>query len=156
VRLYVDTSNGHDTGIAFANPGNSAVTVTFSTAFIDGIGQGANYSPFTLPAGGHTAKFIGELTGFWPAATRGVVEISSTAPIATLTMRSLVNQRGEFLLTTFPVADMNSPAPVPVFPQIADGDGYRTEVVLISPQESIAAATVEFYDSQGQPLSVRP
>ncbi len=61
------------------------------------------------------------------------MELSSSTPFAALTLRSLVNARGEFLLTTLPVADYNQAASGPiVFPQIADGGGYRTELILVS------------------------
>ena len=70
-------------------------------------------------------------------------------------MRTLVNERNEFLLTTFPVADVDIPAPSAIFPQIADGGGYRTEVILISPGQTAASSTVSFFDASGQPLDLR-
>ncbi len=46
-------------------------------------------------------------------------------PFAALTMRSLNNERNDFLLTTFPTADVNWAAPAPiVFPQPVAGGGF--------------------------------
>jgi hypothetical protein len=154
VRVFVDRSGGHDTGIAFANPTSSSITLTLSMAFIDGIGSGQPNVTLSLPPRGHTSQFIGELF-FYPAGSKGVVEVSSQSLFSTLTLRSLVNERGEFLLTTFPVADMTQPAPLLVFPQIADGGGYKTEVILISPGDTMSSANVSVFDSQGRPLPVR-
>jgi len=78
-----------------------------------------------------------------------VLDIRSASPFAALTLRSLVNGRGDFLMTTFPVADAESDAPSPVvFPQIADGGGYITEFIMISAGEA-ADTTVYFYDEDG-------
>jgi hypothetical protein len=61
------------------------------------------------------------------------MEIAASQFVSALTLRSLVNERGEFLMTTFPVAFAFPPGPNPlVFPQIADGGGYRTEIILIN------------------------
>ena len=62
------------------------------------------------------------------------MDISSATPFAALTVRSLVNERDDYLITTFPIADATRTAPSPVvFPQIADGGGYFTQFILISP-----------------------
>jgi hypothetical protein len=71
-----------------------------------------------------------------------------------MTVRSLINERGEFLFTTFPVADMNQPAPSPiVIPQIVDGGGFTTEIILLSPGAS-SVATVSFFGDAGAPISL--
>src|SRR6185503_6397073 len=111
LRVYIDTASGHDTGIAMANPGDSTVNITLTARQIDGLNIGSSASPISLslPPRGHTAKFVRELATIWPQGIRGVLEVSASAPISALTMRSLVNQRGDFLLTTFPVADLDLP-----------------------------------------------
>jgi hypothetical protein len=54
---------------------------------------------------------------------------------------ALVNQRGDILLTSLPVADLSQPAPRPIFPQIADGGRFQTETIFISPEKSVVSAT---------------
>ena len=66
-----------------------------------------------------------------------------------------MNERNEFLMTTFPVADMNLAAPSPlVFPQIADGGGYITEIVLLGSGQA-ASTTLDYYDEKGMRTNVR-
>jgi len=49
---------------------------------------------------------------------------------------------------------LNRPAPSPiVFPQIADGDGYMTEVVLLSPAGE-ASTTLSYLNASGVPLEI--
>jgi hypothetical protein len=85
----------------------------------------------------------------------GVLDIRSAMPFAALTMRSLTNERGDFLLTTFPIANVNRAALSPVvFPQIADGGGYITQFILLSPGAAASATPLKFYDQEGQPLAV--
>jgi hypothetical protein len=69
-------------------------------------------------------------------------------------MRSLDNERDEFLATLFPAADMTRDAPAPlVFPQIADGGGYVTQFILIG-AGGASNITLNFYDNDGNPLAV--
>ena len=83
-----------------------------------------------------------------------MLDISSTTPFAALTLRSLDNERGDFLMTTFPVADANQAAPSPiVFLQIVDGGGYITEFILLSSGEA-SNTTLSFYDEDGVPLAM--
>ena len=65
-------------------------------------------------------------------------------------------QRGveDFLLTTFPIADMNRAAPSPiVFPQIADGGGYVTDFILLN-AGTASKTTLSFFDNEGRQLAV--
>jgi len=74
------------------------------------------------------------------------------ALFAALTLRSLVNERDELLITAFPIADLNQAAPSPVvFPHIADGDGYTTEFILLSPGGE-ARTYLRLYDETGQQM----
>ena len=105
-----------------------------------------------LPGNGHLAAFAGQWIAGLPANFRGLLEISSPTQFTALTLRSLINARGDFLMTTFPVADMMRPAPAPlVFPQIADGIGYKTEFILISSGEA-AGVTLNLFSGDGSPL----
>ncbi|MBP1624224.1 MAG: hypothetical protein H6Q07_2244, partial [Acidobacteria bacterium] len=108
--------------------------------------------PVQLDPKGYTAAFADQLISGLPAGFTGVLDISSETPFAALTLRSLNNERGDFLMTTFPVADMTTPAPSPlVFPQVADGGGYSTEFILIS-AGGAASTVLSFYGENGTPL----
>jgi sugar lactone lactonase YvrE len=151
-RVYADLSKNHNTGLAIANISNTGSNITINAYQKDGVtAAGASKPAVPLPANGYTAGFAnGFVTGL-PAGFTGVLDISSPVPFAALTLRSLDNERGNFLMTTFPVADANRAAPSPiVFPQVADGGGYVTEFILISGGEGSSMA-LEYYDENGMP-----
>lgn len=154
-RIYVDESGGHDTGLAIASPSGTALNVTVNAFQKDGVTPaGANMGPVLLNGNGHTAKFAGQLVSGLPTNFTGVMDIASAAPFVALTLRSLSNARGDFLLTTFPIADFNQNAPFPiVFPQIADGGGFRTQFILLS-AGGTATTTLKFFGDDGSPLGL--
>jgi hypothetical protein len=154
-RLYVDLSNGHDTGIAIANPGSSSMNVAIQAYKPDGITSAGNTPPpLALSASGHTAAFADQLITALPANFTGVAEMTSSSPFVALTLRSLTNGRGDTLLTTFPVADEAQTAPSPiVFPQIADGGGFATQFIFIS-ATGAASVNVSFFGDDGSTLNV--
>jgi hypothetical protein len=154
-RIYVDKSNGHDTGLAMANPAAGPISITIQAFQTNGT-TGAGNGPVTLsfPTNGHTAAFVGQLISQLPDGFQGVAELNSATPFVALTLRSLTNGRGDFLLTTFPVADTNQSAPSPiVFPQIADGAGYATEIIFVS-AGGAASVDVNFIGDDGSPLNI--
>jgi hypothetical protein len=83
-----------------------------------------------------------------------VLDITSSTTFAALTVRWLTNERGDFLLATFPVAGMTLAAPAPiVFPRIADGGGYVTQFILIG-AGGASSVTLNFYGEDGKPPPV--
>jgi hypothetical protein len=71
-----------------------------------------------------------------------------------VTLRELINNRKDTLLTTFPLAD-DQPAPGPiVFPQIADGLGFTTQFIFISANLATASVSVSFTNDDGSPLPI--
>ena len=62
-------------------------------------------------------------------------------------MRGLTNQRGEFLITTLPVADLGvTPTAQPlVFPHYADGGGWTTEFMFVNPTDSTMSGKIRFF-----------
>jgi len=57
-------------------------------------------------------------------------------------------------VTTFPAADLTQAAPTPiVFPQIADGGGYKTQFIFIS-ADGTATVSVNFVADNGAALSL--
>jgi hypothetical protein len=153
-RICVDTSNGHDTGLALVNTSGGTESITLTAFGMDGQAA-AGSGTLTIPANGHIARFVGQLIhGGLPQGFTGVLGISSNSSFAAMTLRSLTNSRGDFLLTTFPIADVNSSAPAPlVFPQIAAGGGYRTELVFLSTGAEVRG-TINYLGDGGSPISV--
>jgi YD repeat-containing protein len=155
-RIYVDKSGGHDTGLAIANGSNAALHVVATSYQTDGTTP-AGHAPgaIDLVALGHDAKFVGQIIQALPDDFTGVLDLSSSTPFAALTLRSLANRRGDFLLTTFPIADATKLPPSPlVFPQIADGGGYQTQIILISTSSAAASFTLKYLDNNGQLIAI--
>jgi sugar lactone lactonase YvrE len=154
-RIYVDQSGTHNTGLAITNINDAAANITINAFESDGVtATGTSNGSLTLAAHGHDAKFTDQIIEGLPAGFTGILDINSTTPFAALTMRSLYNGNNDYLMTTFPLADMNQTAPSPiVFPQIADGGGYATQVILMS-TGGTSSTTIHYYDNNGQPLPV--
>jgi hypothetical protein len=152
-RIYVDKSGGHDTGLAIAAPSGSSLSAALTAYLTDGStfqGSGS----LSLPGNGHTAGFAGQFISGLASGFTGVLDISSSVPFVAVTLRALTNARGEFLMTTFPIADFNQAAPSPiVFPQIADGGGYRTQFIQLE-ASSGGNTTLNFFGDNGSPLSL--
>jgi photosystem II stability/assembly factor-like uncharacterized protein len=150
-RVYIDLSDGHNMGVAIANPAGTDASIAMKAFQSDGVtGIGTRQDPLRLAGNGHSAKFASEIIAGLPAGFTGVLDITSAVPFAALTLRSLLNERHDFLMTTFPIADQAIPPPV-VFPQIADGGGFITQVILVS-SGSGSKTTLGFFDDDGNPL----
>jgi len=155
-RVYVDMSNNHDTGLAIVNPSLNSLIVTATAYQLDGVTP-AGFAPnvIGLPALGHDAEFIWQIIGELPDDFVGVLDLSSSTPFSALTMRFLINERGDFLLTTFPIADLNQLPPAPlVFPQIADGGGYQTQFILLNPGAVPSAVTIRYLGNDSSPIAI--
>jgi hypothetical protein len=145
-RVYVDLSNNHNTGLAIANVTNAEASITINAYQTDGVtAAGTSREPIPLLANGHAAAFADQFVAGLPEAFTGVLDITSTTPFAALTLRSLLNERHDFLMTTFPVADENADAPAAIFPHIVDGGGYITQFILIS-AGGASSTSLNLYD----------
>ena len=152
-RIYVDMSGAHSTGLAIASTTTAGATVTLKAYGPDGT-TAAGTGSLQLAGSGHSAGFAGQLVSGLPPGFTGVLDISSTSAFSALTLRSLWNDRCDFLLTTMPIADATRAAPSPiVFPQIVDGGGYVTQFILLS-AGGAATTTVSLYNQSGAPLAI--
>jgi hypothetical protein len=75
-------------------------------------------------------------------------------------LRGLINERGEFLITTLPVTSLSaSGSSTAYLPHFADGGGWSTQVVLVNPSDFPTTGIVEFFSQgsgsvAGAPLSL--
>jgi len=154
-RIYVDLTENHNTGLAISNPDAVAADVAIRAFRTNGVTPaGESQDSLQLAGFGHDAKFADQLISGLPANFTGILDISSPARFAAITVRSLYNERNDFLVTTFPFADATRPAPSPiVFPQIVDGGGYATQFILIGPEEE-TSVRLELYDETGALLDL--
>jgi hypothetical protein len=154
-RIFVDTAGGHNSSVALANPGAATASIAFTALGMDGATTaGTSVGPMTLNGKGHAAQFVWERISGLPEGFRGVLDIVSETAFVPLTIRALINERGDFLFAAFPVADMNQAAPSPIlFPQIAAGGGTKTEIIMLS-AGAAGAATLRYFGNAGTPLAI--
>ena len=154
-RIFLDTSGGRNTGTAIGNPGNAPLNISLQAFQIDGSTQaGAANGPIAVGAKGHAASFVDQLISGLPSGFQGVLDIKGDTPFAAITYRSLVNEREEILLAAFPVADLSQPPLSPIlFPQIADGDGFVTQFILLN-ASGPSSTRLSFFGETGTPLAV--
>ena len=150
-RIFVEMNGPVRTGIAFANPHERPVTISFY--FTDDTG---NYgiAMTTVPAWGHFSAFLDQPPFNKRSAMTGTFTFSSSLPVSAGALRGLTNERGEFLITSLPVADLSEGAPQ-VFPHFAAGGGWTTQVALINRADIVVSGVLEFLDDAGSPLSVQ-
>jgi hypothetical protein len=156
-RIYIDGSSNHETGLAVVSSDNNGATVTLQAYQSDGASSaGSGPASIRLSANGHRAAFINQLISELPVGFTGILDLQSSAPFAALTLRSVLNSRNDFLISTFPAADFAGPAPAPiVFPQITGGDGYQTEFIFLNAGED-AEATLNWVGEEGSLLETDP
>jgi subtilisin family serine protease len=155
LHLFIDMSQGHNTGIALTATGGSPTDLNIQAFQLNGVIPAGTEKTIRLNPHEHQASFVDELVGGLPEGFIGVLDISSNHPFAAIALRCLINERGDFLTSTYPNADMTRSAPPEpfIFPQIAAGDGYTTQFFFLS---SGGSNTVElnFFSDTGAPLAV--
>jgi len=142
LRLYVESSGvagatgSVDSGIAVANTSATPALVNFDITDLAGTPvPGMSRVTLTIPALGQTAKFLSDVFPSLPKPFKGVLRITTTSNrLSVVGLRTRINERLEFLMTTTTPADENSPATSTelFFPQTVDGGGYTTQFILFS------------------------
>jgi uncharacterized protein (TIGR03437 family) len=145
------------TGIAVCNPTTSNVTASFDLTNLDGTSTGFS-GALTIPATGQIATFLNQIPGFSsaPSTFKGILRVGGPGLLVT-GLRGRSNERGDFLITTTaPVSENSTPSTAGfVFPQLADGGGYSTQVILFSGAAGQATnGSLQFISQSGQPLIV--
>ena len=143
---------GRQTGVAIANRGSSATEVEFILE--DRFGVEQERVGRTIPAQGHLARLAQELFPSIESGFSGMIQIQSPVPVAPITLQLTINQRGDLVLTTLPVADLTRPltASLVVFPQIVIGSGFETRLVFMN--GDAAQVDVEFFKPDGTSMTV--
>jgi hypothetical protein len=98
--IIVDTVGGFLTGVAYANPGATAASITLQLFNKDGAALGAPTTT-SLGPGIHTAAFIGQTPFPSAAPFVGTMQVTSNVPLAAIALR--FNPTAEFFTTVPPV-----------------------------------------------------
>jgi TonB family protein len=143
------------TGVAFVNPNDQDASVSFF--FTDAAGFDFGSGVTSIPARGQISRFLSE-TPFNGSSRAITFSFTSDVPLAATALRGLVNERGEFLMSSLPVIDISLP-PVHetvVIPYYAAGAGWTTQAFLVNPTDSQISFTVNLLTADGLPRSNNP
>ncbi|PYS51864.1 MAG: hypothetical protein DMG13_17875 [Acidobacteria bacterium] len=157
-RIYAESSDSIQSGIAIANASSSPATVRLE--LIDMNGASVAGTTFALAGNAQVASFVSEISGLQMLSLpfRGLLRLTSTSPVAVVGLRSRNNERGDFLVaTTPPVPEGTSSGGSELFfPHFADAGGYTTQFIIFS--NSIGRflnGSVRFFSQSGQPLDLK-
>src|SRR5262245_21556091 len=151
-RIFVDES-GTQTGIALANPSPQRATATL--VLRDASGSEVARKDQRLEAGEHVAQYVRQLFPALASAFTGSLDFQSDTALAAITLRESRNGRGEPLYTTLPVVSAGAADSSPaIFPQVACGQGYRTQLILINTTGQTQRGKARFVASDGTDLSL--
>jgi hypothetical protein len=129
--------------------------VGYELVKLDGTPSGVA-GELVIASNGQTVLFVGQFPGASDLQLpfRGVLRLSSATPIAALAIRGRYNERGEFLLSTTPPVDPESvPEEDTFIPQLVDGAGYSTEIVIHDlVGNGGVSGDIYFFDQDGQPI----
>ncbi len=133
-RFFAESAAQVQTTMTIVNPADGDVGVDLY--FTDQSGVSA--SPVKVTIGGR-AQFIQSVAADplnIAIDSAGTVTFSASAPVAVSVMRTFTNEKGEFVTSAIPVADLSRvSAQTSVAPILADGDGWTSSVVLINPTD---------------------
>ena len=135
--LYAQVSDDASlmqTGVAIASTSSTPTNVTLELTTLGG-GPPVLTGNVTVPANGQIQMYLNQIRGFENLKSfQGLLTISAKeSAVSVVGLRSRYNERGDYLVTTIPVASAasysfgNSTALFPVF---ADGNGYTTQFIL--------------------------
>ncbi len=140
-RIYAESGGAVRTGLAIANPNEQGVSISFY--FTDKDGVSFNSGTMTLGSRQQFAAFLDEAPFRGPATARSFTFMSSL-PVGAIALRGFVNERGEFLMTTLPVALISSTANTAItLPHFAAGGGWTTQILLVNPTEESISESVD-------------
>jgi hypothetical protein len=150
-RVFVDLSEKRITNLTIVNVGDINTSVTIKAFENDGITPaGKRTAPQVLLPHGYSAALANQLITGLPSNFTGILDISSPTPVASLALRTTINERRDSLITAFPVIDESQPASSPiVFPYVVSGGGYTTQFILIGADDS-AGMSLDFYEDSGE------
>ena len=136
--LFAEKTSNAATGLAMVNISSSAATVTVRLS-------NGQESTIQLAAGQQQSRFLNELFPTLAPPFSGTASITSNIPIALTAIRGTTNELSEFIMAAVPISSGAAPGnQTTVFPQVADGAGYSTELILINPAATRITGQLQF------------
>ncbi|MGI8785519.1 MAG: IPT/TIG domain-containing protein [Acidobacteriota bacterium] len=152
-RIFAERSATTRTAIALVNASGAVATATLILR--DAAGAEVACRPRSFAAGEHRAQFLEEIFDPLPDSfSSGSLTFESDRRLAAITLRENKNTQGEALYATLPVVDLAAAASTAslVFPHIAIGGGFSTQVVLVNASNQRVAGKIRLTRSDGTPL----
>lgn len=148
-RIFAEVNGPVNTGLAIANPNGTDATISFY--FTDANGNNFGAGSTTISAYNQMARFLDQAPFSGGSSVSGTFSFTSSIPVAVIALRGFTNERGEFLITTLPLADLSATVSTSayVFPHFAEGGGWTTQIVLVNAGDSALTGSVQFRDAQG-------
>jgi hypothetical protein len=156
-RIYVDQSSFSKTGLALANPSDQDAYIRFH--FTNGSGD-FGYGSFVLGGYRQISAFLDQPPFNGGSFMQGTFTYNSSVAISAIALRGYTNERGDFLVTTLPVASLTIVNTDRVLlPHFADGGGWHSQVVLTNTGDRAISGTVQFVGTgsaaeAGSPITV--
>ena len=142
-RFSVELEGPTSTAVAIANPNSQPVVVTFY--FTDLTGQDFGHGNTVIRAEGQLASFLNEAPFNGRLAIKGTFTFSATLPVGVTALRTFINERSEFLMSTLPIGDLfSAPSRPSLIPHFAYGGGWSNQIVLTNLEDRTISGTVEF------------
>ena len=138
------------TGVAYANPSDTAEAVVTFTAK-DAAGRTLDSFDQTLMPGGHGAQTMAGLFGL--SSFTGSLEITSTEPIVSLS----INAEAAPIFSSLPAGELDPSAQgqtMYYFPHLAVGASWQTTITYINYSAEEVSCQTDFLSDQGTPLLV--
>jgi hypothetical protein len=152
-RIYAEVAGPVNTGVAIANANSEPAVLSFF--FTDSQGRNFGTGTTVIPAHGQLSAFLDQTPFNGGLNISGTFTVASSVPVGIIALRSLNNERGDFLMTTLPVSPIAASDEPIVFPHFADGAGWSSQVVLVNPTDQLLTGTLDFV-GQGSATSSPP
>ena len=137
------------TGVAYANPSDTAALVTFTARDADG--EVLAIEDLMLPPNGHGAQNMPTL--FDLSSFTGSLEVTSTEPIVSLSL----NFEAAPVFSSLPPGELDASAQGSTtyyFPHLAVGDNWQTTITYINYSREEVTCQTDFLSDHGTPLMV--
>lgn len=153
--MLAATPGSAETSLVISNPGTTTATVSLAFSVINGAAANTS-TTVTIPPTGQYAASLRQIAGFGnlPNSVQGILRISTTQNIGVAAFRNRYNERGELIVSALPPLPTSSvPADVELLvPQIVDGGGYKTSLILVNDSSAAAPVQVRTVSPSGQSL----
>ena len=136
------------TGVAYANPSQTAATILFAAK--DPLGTVLASRSIVLAAGAHGAQNLGPLLNL--TSFQGSIAITSTVPIVSLSL----NAEADPVISSLPQGQPDNSSPTSpatyYFPHIAAASVWRTAFTYVNAGSQSVTCNTSFYSDLGSPL----